>query len=122
MKPILKIDDERRRIFGIAMVGDEVDQQGDMIDDSELEDASFRAVTNGAIVKVEHDGPAVGRVVASWPLTKQIADSLGIERPNGQSVWLVGLEVTDPDAWAAVRSGELGHALSVGGRAERTPA
>jgi hypothetical protein len=118
---ILKIDQFRRRVFGVALVADEVDRQGDTIDDLELEDASCLAVAAGCCAKVEHAGPPVGRLVASYPLTKQIADALGIQRPNNQSVWLIGMEITDDAVWAEVAAGNF-HALSIGGHGERVPA
>ncbi|WP_163265606.1 XkdF-like putative serine protease domain-containing protein [Chelativorans alearense] len=119
MRTILKRDDDRQRLYGIALIADEVDSQGDVVGDAELEDAAVQAVKRGAIVKIDHEGAGVGRLVASWPLTKEIADAMGVSRPEGKSAWLVGLEIEDPDAWARVKAGEVGHALSIGGRAQR---
>lgn len=119
---ILKLDHERRRLYGVALVADEVDSQGDTLSDLELEDAACRAVQRGCAVKLDHAGDAVGQLVASWPLTAEIADALGIHRPSGKSVWLVGLQINDAEAWSRVRAGDIGHALSIGGRAERSPA
>ena len=119
MQRILKIDHERQRLYGVALVAGEADSQGDLVDDVELEDAACRAIMNGCVVKVEHAGPARGRLIASWPLTKQISDALGVSRPDGKSVWLVGLEIDDAATWVRVRDGEIGHALSIGGQAQR---
>jgi Putative phage serine protease XkdF len=119
MERILKIDDERQRLYGIALVADEVDRQGDVVSDSELEEAACRAILNGCVVKVEHDGPPRGKLVASWPLTKQIGDALGIALPGGRSVWLVGLQVDDPATWAEVLCGNVGDTLSIAGTAQR---
>ncbi len=66
---ILKLDHERRRLYGVALVADEVDSQGDTLSDLELEDAACRAVQRGCAVKLDHAGDAVGQLVASWPLT-----------------------------------------------------
>lgn len=114
-----KRDDERQRLYGVALVADQPDRQGDIIADHDLEDAACRAVQKGCVVKIDHAGGAVGRLVASWPLTADIAAALGIERPGGKSVWLVGLQIDDAEVWKQVRSGSLGHALSIGGRGQR---
>jgi hypothetical protein len=119
MQTILKLDYERRRLYGIALVADEADAQGDTVTDTELEDAACRAIEKGVVVKIEHAGQAIGRLVASWPLTKDIANALGVSRPEGKSAWLVGLQIEDDATWSRVKAGELGHALSIGGRGER---
>jgi hypothetical protein len=119
MRTILKLDNERRRLYGIALIADEADAQGDTVSDVELEDAACRAIEKGVIVKVEHAGSSVGRLVASWPLTKDIAEALGVSRPQGKSAWLVGLQIEDDATWGRVKAGQLGHALSIGGRGER---
>lgn len=122
MQAILKLDSERRRVYGIALVADEADSQGDVVSDIELEDAACRAVTKGCAVKIDHEGTAKGRLVASWPMTRDIAKALGFTLPAGKSAWLVGLEIDDAATWASVKSGDVGHALSIGGRGEREAA
>ena len=122
MERILKTDDARQRLWGIALVGDEFDVQGDRVSDQEIEDASVRAVTKGVAVKIDHAGGAVGRLVASYPLTKSIADAMGIARPEGKSVWLVGLQIDDAQTWGEVTKNGLGHALSIGGSGQRSKA
>ena len=122
MESILKLDHERQRLYGIALVADEIDSQGDTVSDLELEDAACRAIENGCVVKIDHAGHAVGKLVASWPLTADIAKALGVARPDGKSCWLVGLQIKDAQTWSRVRAGEIGHGLSIGGRAERSAA
>lgn len=119
MERILKLDGARRRVYGIALIADEADSQGDVVSDADLEDAGAKAVLNGCAVRIDHEGEAVGRLCASWPLTAEIAAALGIERPGGKSAWLVGLQVENDAVWDKVRTGDIGHALSVGGRGER---
>jgi len=114
MQTILKIDDDLQLVFGIALVADEIDAQGDVIDERELIKVASRS--QGAPVKIDHEGGGVGHIACSFPLTTDIAKALGISRP-GKPAWLVGLKVDDADTWRRVKTGRLSGGLSIGGRA-----
>ena len=117
---LLKLDDELRVVIGIALVANTADSQGDIVDERELTKAAMRAL--GAAVKIDHSGRSVGRVVQSFALTADVAKSLGIELPDGRSVWVVGLKVDDPVTWQRIKTGEIGSGLSIGGRGARRAA
>jgi hypothetical protein len=120
MQTVLKNDD-LQLVIGVAMVSNETDSQGDVIDERELTKAAMKAL--GAKVKIDHQGNSVGRVVQSLALTQDVAKALGIRLPNaGQSLWIVALKVDDAGTWARVKAGELGDGLSIGGRGLREAA
>lgn len=128
-KPVLtlmKISEEQQMCYGWASVisvdGEPViDIQGDIIDAAELEKASteFMIDVRHAMEMHQRDEnrkiqPEMirGMVVHSFPLTADIAKSLGIE--TDREGWIVGVKVTDPVVWAKVKDGTY-KAFSFGG-------
>lgn len=116
---ILKVDNDKRRIYGIALEADLEDRQGDWVSEDELEEAAVHAIKSGAVVGRNHKQIGVGTIVASFPLTNELQKALGVSVPSGRGVWLVGLEVSDDATWAAVKRGEF-EGLSIGGTGTRS--
>lgn len=119
---ILKADNEQRMVWGWASVittpeGPVYDSQGDAIEPDEMiEYTTDFMMSDARIGKSMHDGPTIGQVVHSLPLTYPLAKALGIQTP--QEGWIVAMKVFDDDTWEAVKSGELS-AFSIGGRGTR---
>lgn len=115
------LDDEERMVWGWASVSTIKEQlvtdlQEDVIEPGELVKMTtdfMEAVRTG---KRMHVGEQVATVIHSLPLTKELADSLGVRAE--EEGWIVGVKVHDDETWEMVKSGELA-AFSIGGRAER---
>ena len=120
MEHVLKLDDALQLVVGVALVSGEFDSQGDIVSDQELTKAAMRSL--GAMVKIDHTGAPVGKVVQSLALTPDVADALGLALPDGRAAWVVGLHVEDAATWQKIKSGEIGSGLSIGGRGERSRA
>lgn len=121
LSDIFKSDDEARIVYGWGSVVTKnnepvVDLHGDVISPNELVTATTEFMKSARQSLRMHKGSQVGQVVHSFPLTYEIAKSLGIETEN--EGWLVGVHVTDDDTWNAVKSGTL-TAFSIGGKAVR---
>jgi len=118
---ILKADDEQHIVFGWASVvtekGEPVeDSQGDVIPPGEMERAANAFMQDVRTAKAMHAGEGVGEVIHSLPLTKSLADSLGIETPR--EGWIIAMKIHDDAVWQRVKSGEL-RAFSIGGTTQR---
>ena len=116
---VLKFDDEQRVVYGCASVVTEggepiVDRQGDVITPDTLVKAVNDFMEHVRVGKVMHEGDQTGMVLHSLPVTKEIADSLGIQ--TDREGWIVAYKVYDDAVWQLVKSGELS-AFSIGGRA-----
>ena len=114
---IIKIDDEMRMVFGWASVITEkgktvVDTQGDVIEPSELMKATTDFMEDARVAKAMHDGDGIGEVLHSFPLTNEIAKSLGIE--TDREGWIVGVKVNNDEIWKKVKDGTY-RAFSIGG-------
>lgn len=118
---ILKLDNEQRMVYGWASVITEngipvVDTQGDVIKAETLVKAATEFMLSARVAKDMHSGGKIGEFVHSMPITKEIADALGIS--SDKEGWIVACKVYDNAVWDKVKSGEL-KAFSIGGRAKR---
>lgn len=118
---LVKFDDEQRIVYGWASVISEdgipvKDRQGDIIMADTLEKAATEFMTYVRVGKEMHEGNQVGQFIHSLPLTKDLAEALGIQ--SNREGWIVAMKVHDDEVWKRVKSGEL-PAFSIGGRAQR---
>jgi len=117
---IIKTDDEQRIVWGWASVATEngepvFDVHGDHIPMEELTKASVDFMRNYRVGKREHYGEQTSEVIAMLPLSKSLADALGIE--TSREGLIVGFKVYDDKTWTDIKSGDL-PAFSIGGRGE----
>jgi hypothetical protein len=113
---VVKMDASRRLVFGFAIVSkiegeDYFDLHGDHIPEDEVLNASLAFAKTAAPANVNHGGPNVGSHPFIFPLTTEIAKSLGIE--TSRTGLLIGQQV-DPETFAKFESGEL-RAFSIEG-------
>lgn len=125
--PISKVDEERRTVFGWALVCDGndgrplVDHQGDIVPEDEIEKAAhqFMAKRSGSgLGGVMHRQMQMADVVESMVLTKAKREALGMG--PGQTGWLVTLKIHDDEVWEKVKAGQMLE-FSISGSAERVP-
>jgi Putative phage serine protease XkdF len=123
---IVKIDPERRFVFGWASVAIRkdgttiVDSQGDVIDPRELEDAAYDFVLKLGDADEMHEAEPVGRLIESLVVTPEKLEKLGLPPDSlPQGLWL-GFYITKDETWGRVKKGEL-RAFSIEGIAEREP-
>ena len=123
---ILKLDDDRRILYGYASVITEkgqpvIDLQGDVIEADELHNAVDEFMKSVRTAKLNHEDAhgSIGTVIHSLVLTKDIAAALGIDT-GGREGWIVGLHVQDDALWKSIKSGKSGlGAFSIGATAIR---
>lgn len=117
-----KVDAEQRVAYGWANIitkgGEPVlDVQGDIIEPEELVKATTDFMRSiGRFAKEMHQGGPIGHVTHSFPLTYEIAKSLGIETKD--EGWLVGVYIANDEVWNKVKKGEL-KSFSIGGVGQR---
>lgn len=118
---ILKINEEQRIVFGWASVIVKngvpvVDTQNDSISSEELLNSTTEFMKDARASHLMHTEKRIGSVIHSFPLTYEIAKSLGIE--SDQYGWIVGVHVEDDATWNHVKTGDLA-SFSIGGNANR---
>lgn len=109
--PILKMDEEKQRVFGWASVsvrvnGDPVvDLQQDVIDTEVLEDAAYHYVLEFGTAGEMHVRGNVGKLIESVVFTGEKAQAMGIPQEILPQGWWVGYQIHDDDVWQKVRDG-----------------
>ena len=117
--PFTKFNDEEQIVYGWASVSTVdgeplIDRQGDYIPIDVLEKATTEFMEQNRDGHTMHEGVVTGRVVHSMPISKEIAQALGIH--TDREGWIVGYKVYDEKSWDRVKRGEL-KAFSIGGHA-----
>ncbi len=117
---ILKIDEMERIVFGWGSVISEngvplVDLQDHVIEAGELLKATTDFMLSTRKSLNMHAGRQVGTVVHSFPLTKEIAASLGVQ--SNLEGWIVGVKIHDEEIWKKVVSRDL-RGFSIGATAK----
>ena len=110
---IAKMDDDKREVFGWALVANRidgtqiVDHQLDVVDPEELEHAAYEYVLNFRDTGEMHDGGMrkKGRMIESVVLTKEKQKAMGIPDGVVPEGWWIGFRIDDDTAWDGVKTG-----------------
>ena len=116
---IIKVNQEERLAYGWAYVtkaDGEVsyDHSKEWMTSDTLTKAATDFMLNSRTAKSMHSGEKVADIVHSLPVTKEVADALGIQ--TDREGWIIGVRVNDEETWQMVKSGKLS-SFSIGGRA-----
>lgn len=112
-----KVDEEHGLVFGYAIVCKEggepyYDVQGDHVPEDSMLGALTDFMLSARVAKEMHVGDGKGTVVFAFPMTGDIAGSLGIRVEKTGA--LIGMR-PDPDVLEKFKSGEY-TGFSIGGR------
>lgn len=118
---ILKVDDEKRIVWGWASVttvkGEPVvDLHGDVIKTETMVEAADKFMLYRRTAKAMHDGKQIGIVLHSFPFTKELGEALGVT--SDREGWIIAMKILDEDHWSRVKSGEF-RGFSIGGKGKR---
>lgn len=109
---IVKVDDEKRLVFGWASVIKDtqdkilLDRQDDFIDsEDELEKAAYEYVLKSRDGGEMHIRKGVSTMVESVVLSKEKQEALGIPLGVVPIGWWVGFKVNDERVWGEVKKG-----------------
>lgn len=104
--PFVLKDEEQRIVYGPVLVPDEPDSDGDLVTAERIEKVAHSFVENYGNIDVQHSLNNVGRLVESYLLPMDLETDDGDVVPKGS--WMMGVRVTDDDAWSSVKDGTLG--------------
>lgn len=116
---ILKVDESLGLVFGFAIVckedgSDHFDLQGDHIPEEVMLKAAMDFAKSSRVAKEMHKGDAIGSIVHTFPLTTDIADSLGIV--TKRTGLLIAMQPDDPEVLLKFSKGDY-TGFSIGGNA-----
>lgn len=124
---VMKVDEDRRLVFGWASVAvtkdgqTVVDTQGDMIAPDVLEATAYRYVLEDGDANAMHGVDRIGRPVESFVVTAEKLKKMGLKSDALPLGWWLGVYVEDDTAWNQVKTGEF-RAFSIEGTGVRTAA
>jgi hypothetical protein len=120
---VSKVSDDLGIVFGFGIVCHERNEKGALVPYFDLQDehipervmlkATAGFAAKGAPMDAMHDEVKVGQVLFSFPLTRDIAKSMGIQKAD-QFGWMVGVKPDSPEILAKFKSGEW-TGFSIGG-------
>ena len=118
---IEKVDDSLGLVFGWAIVctedgEDYIDTQNDHIPEDAMMKAAADFAVNSRVAKDMHSGEPIGNIVFTYPLTADVAKSMGIE--CNKTGLMIAMKPS-PDVLAKFKSGEY-TGFSIGGAVTRS--
>jgi hypothetical protein len=113
--PVMKMDEEQRLIYGIVLVPDVEDLQGDICSKEDIQAACHDYLVNSRLIKAQHRAPTDAEVVECYIAPVDIQIGKGIV-PEGS--WVMVTKVHSNAMWEAVKKGDI-TGYSIGGRGTR---
>lgn len=110
---IVKTDTDSHYVTGIVYEPMTEDSQGDYMTEEEIRKAAHWFAKNGDGIDIQHNFEKFEKaeVVENWIAKADF--EIGKEKVK-KGTWLITVEITDPDVWAAVEKGEI-TGFSMGG-------
>jgi hypothetical protein len=117
-------EEPERKVWAAVLIPGEVDKQGDLVPEPEIERAAHNYLKHYRKVDEDHDlVDGSGEPIESYVLKQETTFDLpdGSEsRTYPKGTWIMGVQLTD-DAWKRVESGELTGFSIYGGAASLEP-
>lgn len=112
---LCKLDEEQHLIYGVVLVPDVEDLQGDICSKEDIQEAAHDYLVNSRLVKAQHRAPTDAEVVQSYIAPIDIPIGKGIA-PAGS--WVMVTKVNSTAMWTAIKKGDI-TGYSIGGRGTR---
>jgi hypothetical protein len=106
-----KMDDEQRLVYGLVLVPDVEDLQGDIVSKEDIEEAAHDYLVHSRLIKAQHRAPTDADVVESYVTPVDIQMGKGIA-PAGS--WIMVTKVHSNAMWEAIKKGDI-TGYSIGG-------
>jgi hypothetical protein len=112
---IAKMDVDQRLIYGVVLVPDVMDLQGDICSKEDIQEAAHDYLVNSRIIKAQHRAPTDADVVECYIAPVDIPLGKGVI-PAGS--WVMVTKVNSESMWTAIKKGDV-TGYSIGGRGTR---
>ena len=103
--PLVYKNEEKRIVYGPVLIPNEPDTDGDVVTAEQIENVAHKFVEEYGNIDLMHSLNNVGRLVESYILPVDLEVDEETIIPKGS--WIMGVRVTDDDAWQAVKDGKL---------------
>ena len=109
-----KVDPDQQIVTAVVYAPEEVDAQGDIISEEEIQKMMYGFMRHYQAFKEMHEHPTDAFVLESYQAPVDF--TLGAELVKKGS-WIMTSQIEDEDLWERIKSGEI-TAYSIGGFAE----
>ena len=107
----MKMDEEQRLVYGLVLVPDVEDLQGDIVSKEDIEAAAHDYLVHSRLIKAQHRAPTDADVVESYITTVDVQLGKGVA-PAGS--WIMVTKVHSAAMWEAIKKGDI-TGYSIGG-------
>ena len=114
---IIKMDDEQHLVYGLVLVPDVEDLQGDIVSKEDIEEAAHDYLVHSRLIKAQHRSPTDADVVESYVTPVDVQLGKGIA-PAGS--WIMVTKIHSNAMWDAIKKGDI-TGYSIGGIGTREP-
>lgn len=117
--PIIKAAGEKRIVYGIVLVPEEVDAQGDIYSEEAIAEAAHGYMERFANMGIMHRELANGKIKILESFLAPVDMTIGGQKVK-RGTWLLVVRVIDDKLWSDVKTGKW-TGFSIGGSARRVP-
>lgn len=113
--PIMKADRAKQIVYCVVIEPDDVDEQGDVMFEDDIEETAHDYMLNSRVVGSDHEQPIEAAPVESYiaPVDFEMEGPFGVQTVKKGS-WVLGLKIFDPKEWSKVEDGSY-TGVSIGG-------
>lgn len=117
--PIMKINDEKRIVYGIVLEPEVVDDEDDIISKEEIQKTAHAFMKESRTIGFRHNKKSKASLVESSLIQKEfkIKGPFGTQNVK-KGTWVIGVHVPDDKEWENIKTGKI-QAFSVGGFGSR---
>jgi SAM-dependent methyltransferase len=115
---ILKVNQEKQIVYGIVLSPGEIDLQGDIVSEEEIEKCCHKFMLESQKIFFQHLMPASAKVVESYIAPQDLTLGSGQVK---KGAWVMAVKVLDSEIWESVKKGKI-TGFSIGGYGKRTKA
>jgi hypothetical protein len=112
---LFKMDEEQRLVYGVVLVPDIEDLQGDICSKEAIQEAAHDYLVNSRLVKAQHRSATDADVVECYIAPCDIPIGKGIA-PAGS--WIMVTKINSGAMWEAIKKGDI-TGYSIGGTGTR---
>jgi hypothetical protein len=112
---LVKFDEDQRLVYGVVLVPDIEDLQGDICSKEDIQEAAHDYLVNSRLVKAQHKSPTDADVVECYIAPVDIPIGKGIA-PAGS--WIMVTKIKSAAMWDSIKKGDI-TGYSIGGRGTR---
>lgn len=117
---VIKADEEKRLLYGVALEPETVDSQNDKANEAEIEKAAHHFMIQSRLMDLQHKEVVDPKKATPVESYITLTDMVINDKPIKKGSWVVVTKIFDDEIWKMVKSGEI-RGYSIRGFGRRKP-